>query len=67
MNDRISKEIVSVAQRTGRGIAVEALGGIRERVRLRGDQRVILVRGGGRAPYLAALSALRPHRARQPA
>ena len=27
------------AQRTGRGIAVEALGGIRERVRLRGDQR----------------------------
>ncbi|WP_322726612.1 transposase [Streptomyces spongiae] len=28
-----------VAQRTNRGIAVEALGGIRERVRLRGDQR----------------------------
>lgn len=39
MNHRISKEIVSVAQRTGRGIAVEVLGGIRERVRLRGDQR----------------------------
>ncbi|MDW6063053.1 transposase [Streptomyces sp. FXJ1.4098] len=39
VNHRISKEIVSVAQRTGRGIAVEALGGIRERVRLRRDQR----------------------------
>ncbi|ARF59626.1 transposase [Streptomyces gilvosporeus] len=42
VNHRISKEIVSVAQRTGRGIAVEKLDGIRERVRLRGDQRVIL-------------------------
>ncbi|MFD0152162.1 RNA-guided endonuclease InsQ/TnpB family protein [Streptomyces sp. NPDC055721] len=39
MNHRISKEIVSVAQRTGRGIAVEELGGIRERVRLRRGQR----------------------------
>jgi len=39
VNHIISKEIVSVAQRTGRGIAVEALGGIRERVRLRRDQR----------------------------
>uniref|UniRef100_A0AAU2V4X0 Transposase n=1 Tax=Streptomyces sp. NBC_00003 TaxID=2903608 RepID=A0AAU2V4X0_9ACTN len=39
MNHVISKEIVSVAQRTGRGIAVEALGGIRDRVRLRRDQR----------------------------
>ncbi|MEU6085589.1 transposase [Streptomyces sp. NPDC047085] len=39
VNHKISKEIVSVAQRTGRGIAVEALGGIRERVRLRRDQR----------------------------
>ncbi|MER5443424.1 transposase, partial [Streptomyces sp. NPDC002790] len=35
MNHRISKEIVSVAQRTGRGIAVEQLDGIRDRVRLR--------------------------------
>src|SRR5688500_10666817 len=33
VNHKISKEIVSVAQRTGRGIAVEELGGIRERVR----------------------------------
>ncbi|MCX4435777.1 MULTISPECIES: RNA-guided endonuclease InsQ/TnpB family protein [Streptomyces] len=39
VNHRISKEIVSVAQRTGRGIAVEQLDGIRERVRLRRDQR----------------------------
>jgi IS605 OrfB family transposase len=39
MNHKISKEIVSVAQRTARGIAVEELGGIRERVRLRRDQR----------------------------
>lgn len=39
VNHVISKEIVSVAQRTGRGIAVEHLGGIRERVRLRRDQR----------------------------
>jgi putative transposase len=39
MNHKISKEIVSVAQRTGRGIAVEELDGIRERVRLRRDQR----------------------------
>jgi IS605 OrfB family transposase len=42
VNHRISKEIVSVAQRTGRGIAVEELDGIRERVRLRRDQRGIL-------------------------
>jgi IS605 OrfB family transposase len=39
INHRISKEIVSVAQRTGRGVAIEVLDGIRERVRLRRDQR----------------------------
>ncbi|EKX67374.1 transposase, IS605 OrfB family protein [Streptomyces ipomoeae 91-03] len=39
VNHHISKEIVLVAQRTGRGIAVEQLGGIRDRVRLRRDQR----------------------------
>ncbi|MCX4971334.1 transposase [Streptomyces sp. NBC_00554] len=39
LNHGISKEIVSVAQRTGRGIAVELLDGIRDRVRLRRDQR----------------------------
>ncbi|MFJ9177002.1 RNA-guided endonuclease TnpB family protein [Streptomyces sp. NPDC102360] len=42
VNHRISKEIVAVAQRTGRGIAVEQLDGVRERVRLRGDQRATL-------------------------
>ncbi|WP_327368051.1 hypothetical protein [Streptomyces sp. NBC_01217] len=30
---------MSVAKRTGRGIAVEALDGIRDRVRLRRDQQ----------------------------
>ncbi|MEV8315497.1 transposase [Streptomyces sp. NPDC059900] len=39
VNHKVSKEIVSVAQRTGRGIAVEELDGIRDRVRLRRDQR----------------------------
>lgn len=39
VNHKISKEIVSVAQRTGRGVAVEELDGIRDRVRLRRDQR----------------------------
>ncbi|MFD7321413.1 RNA-guided endonuclease TnpB family protein [Streptomyces sp. NPDC059875] len=42
VNHGISKEIVAVAQRTGRGIAVEELGGIRDRVRLRRDQRATL-------------------------
>ena len=39
VNHRISKRIVAEAQRTGRGIAVEELTGIRERVRLRKPQR----------------------------
>lgn len=39
VNHKISKEIVSVAQRTGRGIGVEQLDGILDRVRLRRDQR----------------------------
>lgn len=42
VNHRISKEIVADAQRTGRGIAVEELDGIRDRVRLRRDQRATL-------------------------
>jgi IS605 OrfB family transposase len=40
LNHRISRRIVTVAERTGRGIAVEQLAGIRERVRLRKPQRV---------------------------
>ncbi|MFG2793725.1 RNA-guided endonuclease InsQ/TnpB family protein [Streptomyces sp. NPDC048419] len=42
INHKISKSIVAEAQRTGRGIALEDLGGIRERVRLRKPQRVTL-------------------------
>jgi len=39
VNHQISKRMVAEAQRTGRGIAVEQLGGIRARVRLRQPQR----------------------------
>ena len=39
-NHKISKQIVTEAKRTGRGIAVENLTGIRDRVRLRKPQRV---------------------------
>ncbi|AJF69716.1 transposase [Streptomyces vietnamensis] len=42
INHRISKDIVAVAQRTGRGISVEELAGIRERVTVRRDQRATL-------------------------
>ena len=41
-NQRIAKRIVTEAQRTGRGIALEDLQGIRGRVRLRKPQRVTL-------------------------
>lgn len=43
-NHRIAKQIVTEAERTGRGIALEDLGGIRDRVRLRRPQRVTLPR-----------------------
>lgn len=39
VNHRVSKQIVEEAKRTGRGIAVEDLTGIRDRVRLRRSQR----------------------------
>ena len=39
VNHQISTRIVAEAERTGRGIAVEELTGIRERVRLRKPQR----------------------------
>jgi IS605 OrfB family transposase len=42
VNHCIAKTIVTEAERTGRGIAVEDLTGIRERVRLRKPQRVTL-------------------------
>ncbi|MFU8872757.1 RNA-guided endonuclease InsQ/TnpB family protein [Micromonospora sp. SL4-19] len=41
-NHRIAKQIVTEAKRTGRGIALENLTGIRDRVRLRRPQRVTL-------------------------
>ena len=41
-NHRISKRIVTEAERTGQGIALEQLKGIRDRVRLRRPQRVTL-------------------------
>jgi len=42
VNHQISKRIVAEAERTGRGIAVEQLNGIRGRVRLRKPQRTAL-------------------------
>jgi IS605 OrfB family transposase len=42
VNHRISKSIVTTAERTGRGVALEDLSGIRDRVRLRKDQRTSL-------------------------
>ncbi|GLW44953.1 transposase [Streptomyces sp. NBRC 14336] len=42
INHKISKGIVAEAERTGRGIALEDLGGIRERARLRKPQRTAL-------------------------
>ncbi|MFI0465715.1 RNA-guided endonuclease InsQ/TnpB family protein [Saccharopolyspora sp. 5N102] len=41
-NHRIAKDVVAVAQRTGRGIALEELGGIRDRVTVRRDQRATI-------------------------
>ncbi|MGG7568833.1 RNA-guided endonuclease InsQ/TnpB family protein [Streptomyces sirii] len=42
VNHSISKTIVTTAERTGRGIALEGLTGIRDRVRHRKDQRTSL-------------------------
>lgn len=42
VNHQISKQIVETAKRTGRGIALEELTGIRERARLRKPQRSTL-------------------------
>ncbi|MER7009398.1 zinc ribbon domain-containing protein [Dactylosporangium sp. NPDC000555] len=42
VNHAIAKNIVTEAARTGRGVAVEQLTGIRDRVRLRKPQRVTL-------------------------
>ncbi|MEU0879391.1 transposase [Lentzea sp. NPDC005914] len=42
INHVVSKEVVAVAERTGRGIALEELRGIRDRVRLHRHQRATL-------------------------
>ncbi|WP_433230193.1 RNA-guided endonuclease TnpB family protein [Actinomadura formosensis] len=42
VNHKISRQVVAVAARTGRGIALEELGGIRERVTVPRDQRARL-------------------------
>jgi putative transposase len=42
VNHCISKQIVADAQRTGRGVAIEDLKGIRERIRARREQRAVL-------------------------
>jgi transposase len=44
-NHRIAKQLVAVAERTGRGIGMEDLAGIRDRVRLTAAQRGELTRG----------------------
>ncbi|WP_030167889.1 RNA-guided endonuclease InsQ/TnpB family protein [Spirillospora albida] len=42
MNHKVSKQVVAVAARTGRGIALEDLSGIRDRVTVSRDQRARL-------------------------
>jgi IS605 OrfB family transposase len=61
VNHKIAKHVVAEAERTGRGIALEDLTGIRERVRLRkpnGPRR-----SGVHLPYLRRV---RPHRQGEP-
>ena len=62
-NHRIAKQLVTEAQRTCRGIALEDLGGIRDRVRLRKPQRVTLhswsfAQLGAFVSYKAALAGV---------
>ncbi len=64
VNHCISKSIVAEAERTGRGIALEDLKGIRERVRARRPQRATLhswafVQLGGFIAYKGALTGVR--------
>ncbi len=42
VNHRVAKQVVAVAERTGRGIALEELGGIRDRVTVSRHQRATL-------------------------
>lgn len=62
-NHKISHRIVTEAQRTGTGIAIEDLGGIRQRARLRKPQRVTLhswafAQLGEMLTYKAALAGI---------
>ena len=59
INHQISKRIVAEAERTGCGIAVEELTGIRDRVRLRKPQRATRTRG--RSPNSARFWPTRPN------
>ena len=58
INHQISKELVFVAQRTERGIALEDLKGIRERVRARKTQRKH-VRNGNQSPNRVRVQSFR--------
>jgi putative transposase len=60
INHQISKRIVAEAERTGRGIAVEQLTGIRGRVRLRKPQRATV-----HTWAFAQLGSFLAHKARQ--
>ncbi|MFJ9543442.1 RNA-guided endonuclease InsQ/TnpB family protein [Streptomyces sp. NPDC101225] len=64
INHKISKHIVAEAQRTGRGIALEDLSGIRGRARLRKPQRVTV--NSWAFGQLAAFIAYKAHRAGVP-
>jgi IS605 OrfB family transposase len=63
VNHRIAKQLVAKAERTGRGIALEALQGIRDRVRVRKPQRATLsswafAQLGAFVAYKAALAGV---------
>jgi hypothetical protein len=58
VNHQISKSIVAEAKRTGRGIAIEQLGGIRERVRFAGPNGPRCT--GGRSTNLAGFWPIKP-------
>lgn len=64
VNHQIAKRIIAEAERTGRGIAVEELTGIRERVRLRKPQRA--THSSWAFAQLGAFLEYRAHRAGAP-
>ncbi|MER6073709.1 transposase [Streptomyces sp. NPDC001817] len=64
INHKIAKHVVAEAERTGRGIALEDLTGIRERVRLRKPQRA--TQSSWSFAQLGAFIAYKAHRAGVP-